>query len=251
MQAGGGNFVYRRVIDVDGIYQIRPRVYPSEAMYAERYRLEDPLGTSKSRFGAVYMPPFDSNDPRYRVGNAWMYEKDVERSIRGFRETIATPRYNPGQFKPEQDYKFVEQPNFVTKDTKAAPYTRSYRNPKMRVVGKEPPNATWGVLKWENDNIITEEVRELRARYGFTWRGISRSAEDRKIGIAGTEMIVVDLKTNEILALRREFGFTLPAPKNPQWDVAISCPLNQVSSYGLHLLMREAIRPSTKLRYEE
>ena len=43
-----------------------------------------------------------------------------------------------------------------------------------------------------------------KARYGFTWRGIKRPY-DREFGIAGGELIVLDLKTMEVMGLRRGY----------------------------------------------
>ncbi len=44
-----------------------------------------------------------------------------------------------------------------------------------------------------------------RARYGFTWRGIKRP-HDRELGIGGGELIVLDLQTNEVMAVRRGYA---------------------------------------------
>ena len=52
--------------------------------------------------------------------------------------------------------------------------------------------------------MIEEEVKVLSSRYGVTWRGINRP-HDRELGIAGGEMIVLDLQGNEVLAVRRGF----------------------------------------------
>jgi len=44
-----------------------------------------------------------------------------------------------------------------------------------------------------------------KSRYGYTWRGITRP-QDRALGIAGSELIVLDLQTSEVLGIFR--GFT-------------------------------------------
>jgi hypothetical protein len=49
-----------------------------------------------------------------------------------------------------------------------------------------------------------ESVESLKSRYGFTWRGIVR-LHDRELGIAGGEIIVLDLQTNEVLGVRRGY----------------------------------------------
>jgi hypothetical protein len=65
---------------------------------------------------------------------------------------------------------------------------------------------------------------KVSSRYGWTWRGIKRRL-DREIGVAGGELAVVDLKSGEILALRR--GFILAAGKlgHPVgWGGGNACP---------------------------
>jgi hypothetical protein len=44
----------------------------------------------------------------------------------------------------------------------------------------------------------------LRSQFGVTWRGITRP-HDRELGIAGGELIVIDLGTNEVLGVRRGY----------------------------------------------
>ena len=42
--------------------------------------------------------------------------------------------------------------------------------------------------------LVEERVAQLKSRYGFTWRGIERSPQDRELGIGGGELIVLDLR---------------------------------------------------------
>ena len=44
----------------------------------------------------------------------------------------------------------------------------------------------------------------MKSRYGYTWRGIQRP-HDRELGIVGGELIVLDVQTQEALAMRRGF----------------------------------------------
>ncbi len=57
-----------------------------------------------------------------------------------------------------------------------------------------------------------------RARYGYTWRGIVRQ-NDREMGIAGGELIVLDLETGEILGVRRNYKQS----RGLNWLAARSC----------------------------
>lgn len=66
----------------------------------------------------------------------------------------------------------------------------------------------------------------LKSRYGFLWRGIKRPF-DRELGIAGGELVVVDLTTGEILGIRRGFarsGFVRNSRSGIQWETAEVCP---------------------------
>lgn len=51
---------------------------------------------------------------------------------------------------------------------------------------------------------MQKEVDDRKSRYGYTWRGIGRP-HDRELGLGGSEMIVLDLNTNEVLAVHRGY----------------------------------------------
>lgn len=59
----------------------------------------------------------------------------------------------------------------------------------------------------------------MTSKFGFTWRGIKRDA-DRQKGIAGAELIVLDLQSGEILGVIRNFALT----RSGYWLNAASCP---------------------------
>ncbi len=54
----------------------------------------------------------------------------------------------------------------------------------------------WGVTHYP--------IKESKARYGYTYRGLNRPNE-RENGILGGELIILDMTTNEVLAYRRIF----------------------------------------------
>jgi hypothetical protein len=45
----------------------------------------------------------------------------------------------------------------------------------------------------------------LKSQYGYTWRGITRP-HDRELGIAGSELIIIDLQTQEVLSVFRGYA---------------------------------------------
>lgn len=66
----------------------------------------------------------------------------------------------------------------------------------------------------------------LTSKYGLTWRGIKRP-QDREHAIAGSEWIIIDVKTAEVLAVQRNFartGGTRNTPEGIWWLNAINCP---------------------------
>ena len=76
-------------------------------------------------------------------------------------------------------------------------------------------------------------IGELSASYGYTWRGIVRP-RDRENDIAGGEMIIYNLRTRQVLAVRRQFLITGKNPRRPgevAGEVAASC--RQLPSNGL------------------
>ena len=71
-----------------------------------------------------------------------------------------------------------------------------------------------------------EGVADLKSRYGMIWRGIKRT-KDREHAIAGSEWIVFDLQTREVLAVLRDYARTGKTPNAPQgiwWLNAVNCP---------------------------
>jgi hypothetical protein len=86
-------------------------------------------------------------------------------------------------------YRFLERPMSSSKN----PTTQGGRYLRYTGYdGKDPKT------------MVVQETADRKSRYGYTWRGIARP-HDRELGIAGGELIVLDLETNEVLAVRRGF----------------------------------------------
>jgi len=167
-KAEAGEFIYRTV-QVDGIYQIRPRRHETDYAMQDRYVVEDPYGTT---FGEeAGWIPFTYIAPKERwtrklAGYAYFETRphpEVERTVLNGDGSLHTPQV-PG--KIYQRYFGLDQVDTRT----------------MKMV-------------WTD---------HLKSKVGFTWRGIHRE-RDRNFGIGGGELVVVDLATNEVLGLRRGF----------------------------------------------
>jgi hypothetical protein len=82
--------------------------------------------------------------------------------------------------------------------------------------------------------VAQRRIAKTSARYGFTWRGISRP-HDREFGIAGGELIVLDLVTSQVLAFRRGFvktGKASGAFAGIWWSGARGCSQNGQNRNG-------------------
>jgi len=144
-----GEFIYKTVDDVDGLYMMRLREQVNDDKLQHLYALEDTYAYSD-------------------------IETDAPQKL-----FINPPWWN---------YKFFE----IRKAEPASDqmvHTRYIRYFGY-VQDKSPMNV--------------EEVSTLKSRYGYTWRGIKRP-HDRELGIVGGELIVMDLLSNEVLAVRRGY----------------------------------------------
>ena len=88
--------------------------------------------------------------------------------------------------RPNWGKQFLDQ-SYVEKPTVESKYER--------YSGHDPRNPK---------SMVKEYTTTIKSRYGFTWRGITRP-HDRELGIAGGELIILDLYTNQILGVRRGF----------------------------------------------
>lgn len=165
-----GDFIFRKVENVEGIYFARPPTYiPSHKDLIDRWKLEHPY--LEGQLGSSSTGNVSDRAKRY----------------------VDPPRKN---------YRFYEEPNSTPEAT--APYWRlsGYRRGIEYKDGKEwkrLPDMPWTQVP----------SNQLISRYGITWRGIRRPF-DRENGIAGGEIIAYDLQTNEVLAVFRNYAYTGP-----------------------------------------
>lgn len=152
-----GEFIYKSIDKVEGIFQMRPRVRPTYE-YAHLYAPEDPYGL----WGSDDLRPESLGGPsRYAFVEAVAGSEGARSTYSGkVRSRPANARYV-----------------------------------RYLVEGRQ---ANWYMNPSEYDT-------KLKSRYGFTWRGITRP-HDRELGIAGSEVIVLDLVTQEVLGVHRAYA---------------------------------------------
>jgi len=144
-----GEFIYKTVENVEGLYMMRPREHASDYMQEHLYAMEDPYGYTD----------WEARDP----------------------QTIFVD-------PPWRVYSYFEAP--LPRSVSPKVHGARYRNYSGYVQDRSP--------------MVEKHVPELQSQYGYTWRGISRP-HDRELGIAGGELIVLDLRTKDVLGVRRGF----------------------------------------------
>ena len=183
-----GEFIYKKVENVEGIYMMRPRKVATDYELEHLYALEDPYGHTS-----------DDDMP-------------------GAQDSYVQP--------VQGKYLFLEI-SLISKGESgdATKYQRFYRDEKVNP-GKKYQTMINGQGVFVPYVVTDTKVPTLKSRYGYTWRGITRP-HDREFGIAGGELIVLDMEKNEVLSVRRGFARTGGAKNNltgAWWLTAPSCP---------------------------
>jgi len=115
-------------------------------------------------------------------------------------------------------YAFVETP---LRKTKRHPAYKTFRHPSLYadpVPGQTMERYYFDGPWSDRQNLQLQYDAVSRSKYGIAWRGIRRP-NDREMGIAGGELIVLDLETNEVLGVRR--GYAL---YRGSWEATPLCP---------------------------
>ena len=160
-----GEFIYKTVENVEGLLQLRPRDNPTDYELEHLYALEDPYGHS---VGVRDHPEEYFVQPA--IGKYQFFEMSLAKGSKAKEDMRFRRYYRDEKAYPGRDYQTAISGRFAR-----VPY------------------------------IVAEvEVSHIKSKYGYTWRGIMR-AHDREAGIAGGELIILDLLTKDVLAVRRGF----------------------------------------------
>lgn len=254
----GGEFIYRTVKDVPGYYVIRPRVTSSVAppgrmgsaslLQNTIYAIEDPFGMRYDYSGKLnsflsnlaspmkggydyielprirwsHVPHWDyyllgkapPKDPLVVESRLFLHKRDIDgprpRDAKSFPRDIMIREGGTGRYA-----RYARQDAAVVDED----WVRMYRkaNPK-------DPEMTWPPKdSYIYHPTIETVVDQLQSEYGVVWRGISRPY-DREMGIAGGELIVLHLHTNEILAVHRGFAMVGRSDGEFWWVPPLVCP---------------------------
>jgi hypothetical protein len=177
-----GEFIYKAVEDVEGIYQMRPRLMGTDYELQHLYVLEDPYGANRDE---------NTSEEGY-VNPPYSDAVKTDAAKRGYK-----------LYKPDRNYKFLEKPipPRLQNSADGAKYLRYTRPNTDKMIVENDQHI---YPRDQQPKMIEEQVKELKGRYGYTWLGITRP-HDRELGIAGGEFIILDVQTQEVLAVRRGY----------------------------------------------
>lgn len=211
-KAEAGEFIYRTVEGVEGIYEIRPSRRATDREWEDRYVLEDPWNASSSR---------------------WRTFNDGDEYLSSFGGQFVQPHVGK--------YQFAETP--IRGEKRNGPkIVRVYRD-QSTASGKTITSGLNGQLVQVPYVLAWKTTEPASADYGFTWRGIQRP-HDREMNIAGSELAIVNLRTNETIALKREFvrtGESRNTPRGVNWETAASCSWPRIELPGMFI--RNVLKP--------
>lgn len=144
-------------------------------------------------------------------------------------------------------YQFLEVPLAKSQDTIS--YRRYYRDDNAHP-GKQYQTAINGKSVFVPYVVADAQTDTLKSNYGVTWRGITRP-HDRDLGIAGSELIVLNLENNEILAVRRGFKRTggVRNLTGVWWLAGQVCP--KLSERPDHWFIKDVLKPAPNLGIKE
>lgn len=196
-----GEWTFRKVGKVDGLYFARPKG-----------------DLSDDYLGNVYGPEAP-----------W-----VEREFQLMGEG---PRWRGGQFvsPPFRQYQFVEEPR---RDVK---WQADIDEPYVRLFGLTTGVFVKPGQRVERLNEVTPMqaigIPAPTAKYSYTWRGVTRP-RDREFRIAGGELIIFDRFTQEVVSVSRSFQLTRSHPRRPfgaTWLISPVCREGIDIREGLYL----------------
>jgi hypothetical protein len=245
-----GEFIYKTVSDVESLYFVRLHARPRFDAEYSREAMEDPYNIEN---GLTW-----STAPGHALGgNIPNKDKDrvtlilKQRRYRYFeapqpyfRDGIGIPHhdklYSWGDLADLTPNDFVLKPkpnrhaNRTMRSGTGTRYVRLEKNPdEVTYIRRSDTDTTypWNFVIYSlNGWYKLTYTDQIVSRYGVVWRGIQRP-RDRDMNIAGGELIVLDLQTNEILGVSR--GFVMGNPTSPRfggavdWSVMTRCPITQ------------------------
>lgn len=180
-RAEAGDFVFRTVRGVESVLRARPPQIETDSLLSHLFAPEAPVGA----------PLWQSSSGIDEIGQVFV---------------------QPDHGK----YRFVEIRTAVgASNQRQSSYRRYLRDP-ARATGKATNYRADGGTYPVPNEVVEIDIESPASKYEFIWRGIVRP-NDRELGIAGGELIVLARETKEVLGLRRVFRATTGVGRRGVW----------------------------------
>lgn len=273
---------FRKVIEREAEYCATHKIKPANRRCdITKLQPADPLATEEGRFAhSIKIPNPVPEDSGYKPGmtpeqyfdhlcktEAGEFIFKTAESVEGLymmRPGMRVPYGNNHLYALENPYGgstesnepeiwFVRPSRYVFLETVQLSRNDPERPQVHSSIRTEPESTTkyaryFGYDGRDRGTMQTVYDANLKSRYGYTWRGITRP-HDRELGIAGGEAIILDLQTQEILGVYRGYAkFEINEKMGVagfQW--ARACPMPPNMGGGAHLgFILKVLRPLDK-----
>jgi hypothetical protein len=206
-----GGFIFKTVENVEGLYLMRPRKPATDYEMEHLYGLEAPYVEVHGEYDSPEEYFIQPHLGKYQFLEVPLPKKETGSNEKQYRRYYRDENAHPGR-----DYQTAIDGRFVR-----VPYI-----------------------------VAERETQSLNSKYGVTWRGITRP-HDRELGIAGSELIVLNLASHEILAVRRGFKRTggVRNLTGVWWLAGQTCP--KLNERPDHLFLRDVLKPAADLKIKE
>lgn len=206
-----GEFIYKTVENVEGFYLMRTRKRPTDYELEHLYAFEAPYIEVHGEYYSSEEYFIQPHLGKYQFLEMSLPKKEPAPNEKQYRRYYRDENAHPGR-----DYQTAIDGRFVR-----VPY------------------------------IVAEtETQSLNSKYGVTWRGITRP-HDRELGIAGSELIVLNLQTSEVLGVKRGFKRTggIRNLTGVWWLTGQTCP--KLREKPDHWFIREVLKPAVISKAKE
>lgn len=191
--------------------------------------------TAENVEGVYQIRPLKNHQGNHVLQDKYVFESPYQQAI----DNPLDPGFNllnPGEYEFVETVIYEPRPKRTLKRS----YTPSFL--------ESAPDGT-KYIRYEGEaykdykSVEKIYVSELKSQYGYVWRGIKRH-HDREHAIAGNELAIVDLKTNEILGLWRGFVQSGSSKSKKVWWISgAACPKIYGEKDMLDKFMLQVLKP--------
>jgi len=228
-------------------------------------KLEDPLGTAEGRLAHSIKIPATVPERTYRPGmSSDAYFQGLCQEAGEFIFTVVTGVDGVMQLRPRSiatgqmlRHLYALEDPYGYREWEARQPEAFYVNPESyRFLERpvDPARLSGQVVRYhgydgrDRKTMKKDVASAPESRFGFLWRGINRP-NDRELGIAGGELIVLELATFKVLGVKRGFARALdgePYSQGIWWRSPTVCPGDKADLFAQGNFVAKVLRPTQR-----